>query len=128
MKSIFFYIVAFMLALPAHPLSYVKTVLHVTHHDHDEEIDHDHYSVDHDAEELSSPLVRKQDFSHNHAPGQPVHSHEKDVWGLFANPALNQSPGVVNLPAFVFLDPPVFKVDASISDPICGSLLRPPIA
>jgi hypothetical protein len=108
----------------------VNTVLHVTHHDHDHDVDmdHEHDSVDHDAEDLSSASGVEQDFSHQDAPGQPVHSHDKDIWGLFANPGLSQHPSVVKVPAFVFLHPPVIEVDVAICELFSGSLLRPPIA
>jgi hypothetical protein len=135
MKTVLAYIFTALLVLPFHILTYVKTVLHVVHQDHahhddhNEDGDHSHdNSIDHESDEVSLSLKENSDLSHQHAPNQPVHSHHMEIWGLFSNPGVSQRVSLMNLPAFKFLDPPVFEVNIAISELFSGSLLRPPIA
>jgi ABC-type nickel/cobalt efflux system permease component RcnA len=121
MRNILSYIIALLLILPFHTLEYVKTVLHVAHHDHD----HDHH---HDHHHKSKLATDHKDARDEADPDQPVHNHDRDVWGLFANPGLTQAVSFVFLRPFVFQIPPLFEVKNPRCDPFLGSLLRPPIA
>jgi len=121
MRNALSYIIALLLILPFHSLKYVKTVFHVAHHDHDHHHGHDH---DH----TPKPRNDHKETTHRNDSDPPTHSHERDVWGLFANPGLAQSVSFVFLRQFRFQPPLLFDVKSTRCDPFLGSLLRPPIA
>ncbi len=135
MRLFLAYILAALLVLPIHALSYVNAVSHVAHadhehhHDDEHEADHDHHGTHH---EIAQHSVRSDnpnpDFSHRHAPDQPVHSHHMEIWGLFAIQGVPQQPSFAHAVTFKFQGPLIHSSFTAISDPCARSLLRPPIA
>ncbi len=136
MRLFLAYILAALLVLPIHALVYVNAVLHVAHADHEHHHDDDH-EADHDYHEPSHHDIavdsaesddQNTEFSHRHAPDQPLHSHHMEIWGLFAIQGVPQQPSFAHAVTFRFQEPPIHSSFTAISDPCARSLLRPPIA
>jgi hypothetical protein len=130
MRSVCSYIFVLLIMIPLQSLSYVSTVLHfvahetIQHDHHDDDMEHDEEN-DHDHSKAFSH--EKQDLSHRHGTDQPVHSHEKDFWGCFSLPGLNQPVILSASKGFVPMKPPFFDLNMPVSSLFSGSLLRPPI-
>ena len=129
MKLRLVYILALLLGLPVYTLSYVKTVLHVAHHEHEHDEDPDHSHDHSDRKTHADGPDTGQDFGQRGSPDQPAHSHDRDVWGLFSHPGLSQDSLIVDTAeAAVAFNLAFLDFDTLAAEPFSGSLFRPPIA
>jgi hypothetical protein len=139
MRPVLAYIIALLLIVPFHTLSYVTTMLHISQHSVKSEYDEHHEGTghshdengehhEHDVDDSAPDSAPGKDLDHRHGPNQAAHSHDRDIWGLFANPGICSQISLASFPDSIPLNMPMFEVHPTISSLFSGSLLRPPIA
>ncbi len=116
--------------IPFQLLNYVNTTIHLVDHDRSQDIGlhSEDDEEEHNQHHHFDRVPKSEDLSHRHAPDQPFHNHTVDIWSFLSMAALSRAAEPVTFPSFVFLEAPLFIVDASISAQLSGSLFRPPIA
>ena len=129
MRIAFIFISVVLLSLSNQTFRFVSAVLHLVHHEHTHgPRDYLSSSGAFNLHGTTTPQPQPSGQGHQKSPQKPTHSHERDVWGMFAHLGLVSSGTIVLSESFQFRSPQSFEVRELISDLWLGSLLRPPIA